>query len=415
MAFHTPRYWALIVCIVPVASLMAAPPPPASRPSGALVRDVMLWNGSFTDGGESPAQWSKEGQVVVARDVRVFKEAPASLRIDASGSAGDAVQWVELAGPRSFKLRGFLKTSGEVKAQVVVQSIDEKWTRNEWNQIKFAAGDSDWRSFEKQVAVPPWAARFRVMLHVEGKGSAWMDEVAVGEGPALAGRQLNPSVDEPPEGKPWEPAWCVWAWRSAWVAQHENFVGRTGKGHVDIIFYGDSITMGWKNRWEETFAPLKAVNYGIGGDSTRQLLWRIGHGELDGSTPKLVVLMVGTNNLYGDRNAGSDEEIAKGVKAVVSLLGEKLPRTRILLCAILPRQNEYFCNRIKAINAMIQPLADGEHVRWLDMREVFMKVEPGSVKNELFVEPGNAALHPNDKGYDAMTAVMTPVIREMLK
>jgi hypothetical protein len=36
-----------------------------------------------------------------------------------------------------------------------------------------------------------------------------------------------------------------------------------------------------KDVWDNRYAPLKAVNYGIGGDSTRQLLWRIGHGEVD--------------------------------------------------------------------------------------------------------------------------------------
>ena len=65
------------------------------------------------------------------------------------------------------------------------------------------------------------------------------------------------------------------------------------------------------------FKPLGAGDYGIGGDSTRQVLWRLGHGLVDGLAPKLVVLKIGTNNLYGDHNAGTDEEIARGIKTVV--------------------------------------------------------------------------------------------------
>lgn len=61
--------------------------------------------------------------------------------------------------------------------------------------------------------------------------------------------------------------------------------------------------------------------------STRQVLWRIHNGEVEGLNPKLVVLKIGTNNLYGDFNygdfnygdfnAGPDEEIAQGITTVV--------------------------------------------------------------------------------------------------
>jgi lysophospholipase L1-like esterase len=380
-----------------------------------LAQDWNVWNGNFTDGGETPAQWVKEGKVSVARDTQVFKEGPSSLRVDGQGGSGNACQWIEKGGARKFTVKGFMKVAGGAKAQVVVQPIDAKWSKNEWKQIKFLAGDSDWEKFEKEVQLPEWTGRFRVMLHVEGTGKAWLDEVTIGDQPVKAGRTLDPAKDEPPDGKPWEPAWCIWGWRSAWVGQHNNFVATTKKGGIDIVFYGDSITLGWKNRWENTFAPLKAVNYGIGGDSTRQLLWRISHGEVDGLKPKLVVLGIGTNNLYGDKNAGTDAEIARGVEAVVKLLREKLPDTKILIVALLPRQNEYFCNRIKKINASIAKLADNQTIKFLNLWDVFMQQEPGTVKDELYVEKLGAALHPNAHGYDAMAAVMEPAIREMLK
>lgn len=391
----------------------AAAPPAASQPGAA--ESWALWNGSFSDGGASPAQWAKEGDLKMSRDTQVFQRGPASLRVDCDGHGGNAFQWIEAKGARALTLHGFIRTAGEVKAQVAVQPVDANWSKNQWLQIKFQSGESDWQRFDKTVELPQWTTRFRVLLNAEGKGSAWIDEVSVGDEPPRDARTLDPAVDEPTEGKPWEPAWCIWGWRGAWVPMHEAFAQRTRQGHADIIFYGDSITMGWKDHWQDVFAPLKAVNYGIGGDSTRQLLWRIGHGEVDGAHARLVVLMIGTNNLYGDKNAGTDEEIARGVAATVALLREKLPDAKILLCGILPRQNEYFCNRIKAVNRLIKPLADGKTIRYLDMHDVFMREEPGKVKEELFSEKPGASLHPNEKGYAAMAEVMTPIIREMLQ
>jgi lysophospholipase L1-like esterase len=132
-----------------------------------------------------------------------------------------------------------------------------------------------------------------------------------------------------------------------------------------------------------------AVNYGIGGDSTRQVLQRIQNGLVEGISPKLVVLKIGTNNLYDDFNAGSDEEIADGIRSIVSELRKRLPTTKILLLGILPRQNEYFSNRAKRINEIISKLDDGRNVRFLDMSARF-QTEVGKVVPELY---GGDQLH----------------------
>src|SRR5207248_5411926 len=94
--------------------------------------------------------------------------------------------------------------------------------------------------------------------------------------------------------------------------RHDGFVAIAKKGDADLLFMGDSITDGWrgggKKVWEANFAPLKAANFGIGGDRTQHVLWRIENGELDGIKPKLMVLMIGTNN-GGD----SKDDVALGI------------------------------------------------------------------------------------------------------
>jgi lysophospholipase L1-like esterase len=77
---------------------------------------------------------------------------------------------------------------------------------------------------------------------------------------------------------------------------------------VDLLFLGDSITDGWakggKAIWDTRYAPLKAANFGIGGDKTEHVLWRLKNGNLTGIQPKVVVLMIGTNNNLRDTAPG---------------------------------------------------------------------------------------------------------------
>jgi beta-glucosidase len=211
--------------------------------------------------------------------------------------------------------------------------------------------------------------------------------------------------------KPWVPGWCRWDWRAGWVGQHKAMVERTQKGGIDAVFLGDSLTQGWDAEvWKKRFEPRKAVNYGIGGDSTRQVLWRVRHGAVDGLEPRVVVLMIGTNNLYDDANAGSDEEIARGIETVVKALRHKLPKAKVLLLSILPRQNDWFCGRAAKINSITRALDDGKAVRVLDMGKHYLEA-PGKVKAELYVQD---QLHLSKKGYEAWADAMEPLFREMM-
>ncbi len=226
----------------------------------------------------------------------------------------------------------------------------------------------------------------------------------------------DPSTTPLPKDKPWVPGWCRWDWRAGWIGQHNAIVERTKKGGIDTVFFGDSITQGWdseaKDLFESRFAgPFKAVNYGIGGDATRQILWRLKHGAVDGLAPRLAVLMIGTNNLYDDANGGSDAEIAKGIETVVRALRFKLPKTKILLLAILPRQNDWFCGRVRAINAIAAKLDDGKDVRFLDAGVHYLDA-PGKVKAELF---NKDLLHLSRKGYETLADAIEPAMRELAR
>src|SRR5262245_61222819 len=120
-----------------------------------------------------------------------------------------------------------------------------------------------------------------------------------------------------------------------WTTRHDRFVERAKKGEVDLLFLGDSITQGWENagkeQWKKAFDPLKAANFGISGDRTQHVLWRITEGkELEGIQPKAVVLMIGTNNM----GSNTAEQIAEGITAIVKELRNQRPHAKVLLLGV---------------------------------------------------------------------------------
>lgn len=210
-----------------------------------------------------------------------------------------------------------------------------------------------------------------------------------------------------------------------WVKRHEGFVAEAQKGGVDVLFMGDSITDFWRNNgprggravWDREFAPLHAANFGISGDRTEHVLWRLQNGELDGIQPKVVVLMIGTNNTGFERDKvtrrNTPEQTTEGVIAVVHELRTRLPKAKILLLAVFPRgETPDYPQRqeIAYINEHIARLADGRNVRFMDIGPKFLTPE-GILTKEIMPD----FLHPDEKGYEIWAAAMKPTLLEMLK
>ena len=184
-------------------------------------------------------------------------------------------------------------------------------------------------------------------------------------------------------------------------------------GPVRVAFLGDSITEGWSDRgietWNEHFAPLSAINLGIGGDETQHVLWRIDHGSFDGYSPDVVVLLVGTNNLGNShQDAG---QTANGIRAVVHRLLEKFPRTKILLLGVFPRgaaADDPYRRQIKEINTSISQLEDNSRVFYLDIAEEFTSSD-GSIPPEIMFD----ALHLSPAGYEVCADAIAPKVKEL--
>ena len=201
-----------------------------------------------------------------------------------------------------------------------------------------------------------------------------------------------------------------------WVRQHEGFLERAKKGDVDLLFLGDSITAGWNGAapiWSRYYGPRKAANFGIGGDRTQHVLWRLENGEAEGIRPKVVVLMIGTNNL--GRN--TEAETAEGVAAVVARLREKFPEAKVLLLGVFPRGLNRDKTqvatatdpRVPRLNRRIAALDDGKMVRYQDIGVDFLD-DAGRVPAAVMPD----FLHLSRKGYQAWADAIKPTLWEML-
>jgi lysophospholipase L1-like esterase len=201
---------------------------------------------------------------------------------------------------------------------------------------------------------------------------------------------------------------------AGFMKNHQRFLARAKEGSVDVLFLGDSITAGWagngKEVWKQRYEPLKAANFGIGGDRTQHVLWRIENGELDGVKPKVIVLMIGTNNTRDD----DADKIAEGVTRIVKTAQAKTG-AKVLLLGVFPRgENEEKAAaqraKITRINEVIAKLDDGgKTVRYLDLKDKFQQPD-GTISKDIMYD----YLHLTPKGYEMWADAIDPVLKEMM-
>ena len=203
-----------------------------------------------------------------------------------------------------------------------------------------------------------------------------------------------------------------------WSTRHREASALMGSRRPDIVMLGDSITHFWGGEpiggrrtgaaeWDRFFAGKSVVNLGYGWDRTENVLWRLEHGEFEGVTPKVVVLMIGTNNI----TLNTPEEIAAGVEAICATIHQRSPRTQILLLAIFPRGQKPDAIRAKVddVNHRLAGLDERDDVTFLDVGPKFLEPD-GSISPDVMYD----YLHPTAKGYEIWTAAMASTLDRLL-
>jgi lysophospholipase L1-like esterase len=206
-----------------------------------------------------------------------------------------------------------------------------------------------------------------------------------------------------------------------WMDRHAAFIQEAKAGGIEVLFLGDSITDHWRDRgsnvWNHYYAPMHAANFGISADRTQHVLWRIENGELDDlhPNPKVVVLMIGTNNSGKETDhktiRNTTPQVIEGVTAIVNELRARLPDSKILLLAVFPRAqvNSPFRQQIKDINVGLAKLDDGKNVIYLDIGQKFLAPD-GTLSRDIMPD----LLHPNERGYQIWADAMNPTLEKMM-
>jgi lysophospholipase L1-like esterase len=201
--------------------------------------------------------------------------------------------------------------------------------------------------------------------------------------------------------------------RRRWWQRHQEFIEIARAGEARVVCLGDSITSGWRADpvrplWDAHLAPLGAVNFGMPGDLTHQLLWRVQHGELDGLDPVAVVLLIGANDVAA---LAEPREIAAMVGAILDVIRRKLPRTIVLLCGILPQGS--IRSRARAViteaNRLLATLHDDRVVFWQDLGDSFLEPD-GRISPDLMPD----GLHPSPAGYEIWARALSAFLRPRL-
>lgn len=205
-----------------------------------------------------------------------------------------------------------------------------------------------------------------------------------------------------------------------WYARHHAALAAARTLKPEVVMIGDSITHFWAGppqatrvsgvqSWQWLYGTRPVLNLGFGWDRTQNVLWRIRQGELDGLDPQWVVLHIGTNNLTGtaQSRASTPAEAAQGVEAVVNEVRRRLPNSKLILMAIMPRGRQ-------AGDAQRAPIAETNRllaaryakdpsVRLVDIGKQLL--QPDGTLPEALMPDGT---HPSEAGY----AIWAKALRE---
>ena len=196
---------------------------------------------------------------------------------------------------------------------------------------------------------------------------------------------------------------------------HEQLLAKAKAGGTDVYFEGDSITRRWGatdypqmlDNWKANFFGWNAADFGWGADTTQNILWRLENGELDGVSPKAIVLLAGTNNIGANATA---EDVTGGIQEVVRVMQAKAPEAKIVLTAVFPRNDRMtLLPVIDRVNADLAKWADGRKVRFLNVNDKL-----ADKYGKLFEGMMGDRLHPTVKGYQVWADVLKPVLTEIL-
>jgi len=178
-----------------------------------------------------------------------------------------------------------------------------------------------------------------------------------------------------------------------------------------VVFFGDSITDGWK--LDKYFGDKPYVNRGISGQTTPQMLVRFRQDVID-LKPKVLVVLAGTNDIAGNTGPMKTEDIEANLASMAELA--KVNKIKVVFSSVLPvnnyteRSKDFYAQRpterILELNRWLKDYCNKNGHTYLDYFSAMVD-DKGMLKREL-AEDG---LHPNDAGYKIMVPLAEAAIK----
>lgn len=208
------------------------------------------------------------------------------------------------------------------------------------------------------------------------------------------------------------------------IERYQQQKTRMEDGNVDLLFVGDSITHYWENAgkevWDKYYSNRKAMNFAISGDRTGHVLWRMANSPMDKISPKMIVLMIGTNNIghkkpNSDKMHSSPSETVEGIQVIVDGLKDKYPKAKILLLEVFPRGNkpdDPLRQAVNEINAGLKTIYANdsvENVQLYSINDLLLESD-GTLTKEIMPD----YLHPSTLGYEIWAKAIEPMIADGL-
>ena len=207
------------------------------------------------------------------------------------------------------------------------------------------------------------------------------------------------------------------------IDRYKQQAERMAQGDVDLLWVGDSITHFWEGKgkevWDKYYSERKAMNFAISGDRTGHVLWRMENSPMDKISPKMTVVMIGTNNIGHKKDNGemhsTPAQTVEGIQMIVDRLKGFYPETKILLLEVFPRGNKADDPLRQAVNEINKGLeaiyANGavENVQLYSINDLFL-TKDGELPKEIMPD----FLHPSQEGYEIWAKAIEPMIADGL-
>uniref|UniRef100_A0A1E1X9T2 Putative attractin and platelet-activating factor acetylhydrolase n=1 Tax=Amblyomma aureolatum TaxID=187763 RepID=A0A1E1X9T2_9ACAR len=194
-----------------------------------------------------------------------------------------------------------------------------------------------------------------------------------------------------------------------WLSLHKLFLAEGTEKEPDVVFLGDySVAFLQQSEvWENFFAPLHCLNFGIPEDRIENVLWRIENGELDSVKAKVVVLSVGCND-----HTSSPEAVSEGIVTCATAIKSHLPEAQVVVLKLLPcgQHPNSQRERRRHINEQLSKALKGQaQVQLVDLDPGLVRLDGSISHHDMF-----DFIHLSRQGYKSTFEPLADLLAQLL-